>query len=323
MNTVQTGKILGIGAALVDILIEESDAFVASLGSEKGGMTMVDADFSNSALAKTQAKSQVVPGGSACNTLVGLGRLGAAASFIGRVGNDEKGAFFSEGILASGIDAKLIRSEESTGRVLSVVTPDAQRSMYTFLGAAAQLVPADLEAVNWSEISLIHLEGYLAFNEPMFRAIFAAAKQHNVKVSLDLSSFDVVNFMRPLLEEFIPQVYMLIANEDEAKAYTGVEEEEALKVIAQKVPVAIVKLGARGSLIQENGIVSRASAKMVQALDTTGAGDLWAAGFLYGWQKGFAWQKCAEIGSVVAAEVVQVMGAQISAEGWARIQSEI
>jgi len=317
--------VAGAGAALVDLLIEESDAFLAKLGVEKGGMNLVDASDITRMLGETSAEVSMVPGGSACNTIVGLGKLGDAPHFLGRIGTDEQGTLFQKNIADSGVKAALQVSETTpTGRVLSVVNPDAQRTMFTFLGAAAEMTPELIPAGFFKDVDVLILEGYLAFNEPYFMELLKQAKENQVEVALDLSSFDVVNICRPVLEKALQGgVSILIANEDEAKAFTGKEEAEALEALAPLVDMAVVKLGARGSLIARGDERWQADALMVDARDTTGAGDLWAAGFLYGYSRDWTPDKCANLGSAVAAEVVQVLGTVIPAAGWERVAQAI
>lgn len=315
-------KIIGVGAALVDLLIEESNEFVASLGSPKGGMTLVDDKKIQEILEKSKKTPIRVPGGSACNTLVGIGNLGGVATMIGRCGKDELGQFFKQGLESSGVHSHLGLSETPTGRVLSIVTPDAQRTMFTSLGASAELSPSDLRPEEFKGAFLAHLEGYLLFNKPVVDKIVQLAKEYGVKISLDLASFQVVEIMRPYIDELLDQgVDILIANEDEAMAYTKeTSEEKSFEVLRKRAPLVVYKLGARGSRIAEGSKVHEIATDKVQALDTTGAGDLWAAGFLYGLSQGQSLDKAGALGSKVAKEVVQVMGACIPAEGWQRIK---
>ncbi len=312
--------ILGIGAALVDLLVQESDTYLESLGSPKGGMTLVDVDDVNTALAKTKIVPSVVPGGSACNTIVGVGRLGGSGRFVGKLCKDKLGTLFIDGLKKANVDAQICFGEKASGRVLSVVTPDAQRTMFSALSVAAEISPDDINNEQFSDVKLVHFEGYLAFNEPVFLKALQTAKQFGALVSLDLASFEVVNAVKPLFEKVIENyVDIIIANEDEAKAFTGLEEGAALEELSKLCDFAVVKLGKKGALIKNNGVVTRVEADVVEAIDTTGAGDLWAAGFLYGVVEGWEMDQCGRLASATGAEVVQVLGAVIPTEGWARI----
>jgi sugar/nucleoside kinase (ribokinase family) len=227
----------------------------------------------------------VVPGGSACNTVVGVSRLGGRARFVGKRGNGAMGDFFENALRAHNVEPRLLRSETSTGRVLSIITPDAQRSMFTFLGAAAENRPEDIVAELFHEAAIVHLEGYLLFNPELMRKALTLAKAAGARVSLDLASFNVVQESREFLGDLIDRyVDILLANEDEARAYTGeTEPRAALTALSRGVEIAALKTGERGSLISGEGrvIAVPAAGDGRPAVDTTGAGDLWASGFLF------------------------------------------
>jgi sugar/nucleoside kinase (ribokinase family) len=312
-----------IGSALVDILLQESDAFIEKTGAAKGGMTLVDSQRIKYILSQSGKKYSVVPGGSACNTIIGIARLGGKARFIGRCGDDELGGIFERSLTQSGVDPVLQKSSTPTGRVLSIVTPDAQRSMFTFLGASSETAPSEVTPELFKGASLVHIEGYLLFNQQLIFAALKAAKGAGAQVSLDLASYTVVEAAKGILDEIVRDyVDILIANEDEARVFTGhTDESKALETLIKKAEVAVLKVGKRGSYIAKNGAVVRVERMgSGEALDTTGAGDLWASGFLYGLVNGFALEKCGELGSACGYEVCQVLGASIPPEGWARIK---
>jgi sugar/nucleoside kinase (ribokinase family) len=315
--------IVGIGSALVDILLTETDEFLQTLNAPKGGMTLVDSAFIEAALKKSRAHPSVVPGGSACNTIVGVGKIGGSARFVGKCGNDDLGKLFKDGLIRSLVNPRISVSTSPTGRVLSVVTPDAQRTMFTYLGAASEAVPAEIVADHFSDASIVHIEGYLIFNQDLILAALKMAKKSGVRVSLDLASFTVVEankeFIREIAKEYVD---ILIANEDEARAFTGTSDEgEALDILSSYSSTAVLKVGRRGSYIRMDGATTQVGIMgSGAAVDTTGAGDLWAAGFLFGLVKGFPAEKCGQIASACGYEVCQVLGAQIPDEGWERIR---
>lgn len=311
--------VAGVGAALVDLLVEEEDQFITRLGSAKGGMTLVELDTIDTALKSTLAPLKMVPGGSACNTIVGIGNLGGKARMIGRLGKDALGKAFLDGLVKAGVDHRIRQSDMPTGRVLSVVTPDAQRTMFTFLGASSQLAPEDVNLEDLSDVGMVHLEGYLLFNRPVVEKIIAVAKQAKAKIVLDLGSYQVVEFCRDFLEQILPSVDIVLANEDEAKAYTGMGESESLEILAGKVETAVVKIGKKGVLVAQGKARHMVEAHLVKAVDTTGAGDLWASGFLFGLTQGLSLENAARLGCKVGSEVVQVMGAVIPDVGWQRV----
>ncbi len=316
-------RITGIGAALVDVLINESDAFLKALGKEKGGMTYVDDDTQQHIIAKAESEPAIVSGGAACNTIVGVGNLGGDARFIGRRGKDTFGETFQSKLSACGVEPKLSLSNTPTGKVVSVVTPDAQRSMFTDLGASVEMDPATITPDLFSETAIALVEGYLLFNPELMFASVKAAKTAGALIALDLASFEVVNAAKEILPDLIKSyVDILIANEDEAWAYTGHKDEtKALAALSENVTYAVLKLGARGSWISRNNEVTRIQpVKGEKAVDTTGAGDLWAAGFLYGIAHGFSIEKAGQLASRCGYEVCRVMGAHIPESAWETIR---
>ena len=314
-------KVLGMGAALVDVLANVSDEWIAAQGVQKGGMNMVDWSQMEKFLGNLENPIRV-PGGSTCNTMVGVAKLGGRAAFISKVAKDELGDLFQEHLKNSGVESKMGFSDVATGCVFSAVTPDAQRSMWTFLGASDFLVSEDFVPALFDDVSLLYAEGYRAFNADCFKKSFTLARSLGVETALDFSSFGVVDACRKTFDELFENkmIDIIIANEDEAFAYAGVREEAALDVLAKKAKVAVVKIGKRGALIAKDGKVTRVQAGPAKAIDTTGAGDLWASGFIYGYMNGWDMERAGNLGSVVSNEVVQVMGAQIPEEGWTRIK---
>jgi sugar/nucleoside kinase (ribokinase family) len=319
-------RIAGLGSALVDILVHESDDFVRRMGFEKGGMTLVDMPALDKILDYVSSKPVIVPGGSACNTAVGVGRLGGRARFVGKRGDDDTGRFFHNALAKRGVDPLLMTSTLPTGRVLSIITPDAQRTMLTYLGASADTQPEEITPDCFTECAVVHIEGYLLFNPDLMLASLEAAKAAGALISLDLASFTVVEQSKIVLDEIIERyVDILIANEDEALAYTGHKDEiRALDRLATHVRIAALKVGARGSYIQNSAGVHRIPAQGAgSAIDTTGAGDLWAAGFLFGLVNGYSHQRSGRLASACGFEVCQVIGADIPDEGWTRIKRKM
>lgn len=317
-------KVLGMGAALVDVLANVSDEWIAAQGVQKGGMNMVDWPQMEKFLSSLE-KPIRVPGGSTCNTMVGIAKLGGRAAFISKVAKDELGDLFQAHLKNSGVESKMGISDVATGCVFSAVTTDAQRSMWTYLGASDFLVSEDFIPALFDDVALLYAEGYRAFNADCFKKSFTLARSLGVETALDFSSFGVVEACRKTFDELFENkmIDIIIANEDEAFAYAGVKEEAALEVLAKKAKVAVVKIGKRGALISKDGVVTRVQAGPAKAIDTTGAGDLWASGFIYGYMNGWDMERAGNLGSVVSNEVVQVMGAQIPEEGWARIKAQM
>jgi sugar/nucleoside kinase (ribokinase family) len=317
--------IVGVGSALVDILLLEDEKFLASSGLKKGGMVHAENSIIiEELLSNSNSKQSVVPGGSACNTIVGVSRLGGSARFIGKRGNDDLGMLLEASLRKHKVEPILFTSDLPTGRVLSIITPDSQRSMYTYLGASSEMKPEEILPRYFENAAVVHIEGYLLFNEALLLASLAAARESGALISLDLASYTVVEASMHILSDLINDyVDILIANEDEARVFTGcTNEEKAIESLAQKADVAVLKIGKRGSLISHNGkLVKVDRMGSGEALDTTGAGDLWAAGFLYGFVNDYPIEACGRLGSACGWEVCQVIGASIPDEGWKRIEN--
>lgn len=318
--------VVGVGSALIDILAHAGDDFLEKTGARKGGMTYVDREFIEEVLAQLSDKAVIVPGGSACNTVIGVRKLGAPARFVGKCGSGEWGRFFRDDLAKQEVEPALFGSASPTGRVLSIITPDAQRSMFTYLGAASETHPQDLSRGCLNDAAVVHIEGYLLFNPELMRAALQTARSVGALISLDLSSYTVVESSYSLLNELIEEfVDIVIANEDEARAFTGIaDEREAVKALGENTAMAVLKMGERGSYIyHDKQVIEIAPAGDGSAVDTTGAGDLWAAGFLFGLVNGYPLQRCGEIGSVCGYEVCQVIGASIPEPRWNEIREWI
>ena len=312
-----------MGSALIDILAHADEGFLSKTGAVKGGMTYVNKEFIDETLLLSSQPATLVPGGSACNTVIGVGKLGGTARFVGKCGSGAMAEFFENDLKRQNVEPALLRSDSPTGRVLSIITPDAQRSMFTFLGASAETRPQDITKACFSNAAIVHIEGYLLFNPELILKVLQTAKSAGARVSLDLASFNVVKESHELLQHIVDSfVDILIANEDEALAYTGHKDEtRAIRALAADVEIAVLKVGKRGSFIAcSDQIVPIQPKTGAPVIDTTGAGDLWAAGFLYGLVNGYALELCGELGSACGYEVCQVVGANISDEGWERIR---
>lgn len=319
-------RITGIGSALVDILVNESDEFLKTLNKKKGGMTLVASADIKAILARTDKLPAIVPGGAACNTIIGVGRLGGTARFIGRRGDDNFGTLFEDALRSANVEPELTVSSSPTGSVISVITPDAQRSMFTYLGASTEMEPDRITPDLFADTAITMIEGYLLFNPELMLAAVKAAQKAGSMIALDLASFEVVNSCRDILDTIIKEyVDILIANEDEAEAYTGyTNEQNVLQALSTHVTCGVLKLGKRGSRVLFNGTGTRIDpVSGAGAKDTTGAGDLWAAGFLFGIANGFSIEKSGTLASACGYEVCQVTGAQIPEAGWARIRALI
>jgi sugar/nucleoside kinase (ribokinase family) len=290
-------------------------------------MVLMDSDALDAILAKTSGPDAKVPGGSAGNTIFGLAKLGMPTSFLGKLGKDQDGDIYKSGLAELGGDTAAFCFNENvhTARCLSLVTPDSERTMRTDLGAAATITEEDIKPEIFSGISNVHIEGYMLFAENILRKVLEEAKKAGCVVSLDLASFEVVRFKKDILPELLSNyVDIVFANEDEAREFCGdIPLEDALEQLSELCETAVVKMGKEGSLIKSKGKIAKVKANPVNAVDTTGAGDLWQTGFLFGFLNGATLEDCGKYGSILGAEVVQVMGAKISEERWIEIKGQI
>ena len=317
--------IVGLGSALVDIIVPASDHFVGQSGVPKGGMVYFDAETIQQVLDRADNDARVVPGGAACNTIIGVACLGGQTRFLGKRGQDDFGRLFENDLSQHQVDPFLIHAPTPTGRVLSLITPDSQRTMLTYLGASAEMTPAELPDDAFKGAAIALIEGYLVYNRDLFLQALQQARAAGARIALDLASFTVVeennDFLVGIVTEFVD---ILLANEDEASVFTGYQDETAaLEALAKLSELAVLKLGARGSLVAANGSVY--TIEPVQAddvIDTTGAGDLWAAGFLYGLVQGKPLAECGRLASRCGAEVCRVLGATIPDTVWQRIRGD-
>ena len=324
LKRVAAGKqtVVGFGAALVDILAHETDDFLIKTGAIKGGMRYVEKAFIEDTLSLAARQPEIVPGGSACNTTVGIGMLGGKTRFVGKSGQGVMARLLIAGLEKSGVEPALLSSNTPTGRVLTIITPDAQRSMFTFLGAAAETQPDEMRAGFFDDAAVVHVEGYMLFNEALIMGVMERAKAAGAAVSLDLASFNVVEESHVLLKRIVDDyVDIVLANEDEARVFTGIDDEaEALEAMAEAADIAVLKIGARGSYICHGGTTIHTPAHGGgDIVDTTGAGDLWASGFLYGLISGLGLKDSGRLASRCGFEVCRTVGAAIPAGGWERI----
>lgn len=313
-------NVLGIGNALVDIIyFLENDLLLDAFSLPKGSMQLVDAEKAKEVEQSTGSLSKfMASGGSAANTIHGLARLGINTAFMGTVGNDSFGSFFENDMTSCNITPLLTKGIRDTGRAISLVSPGGERTFATYLGAAIELSPEILEKEVFSKFSHLHLEGYLVPNQLLVEKAMKLAKKENLTISIDLASYNVVeanlDFLKRIISAYKPVVF---ANEEEAFSFSGASDpNEALGYFAELTPTAIVKTGSRGSLIYNKGTRYKVNAINANCIDTTGAGDLYAAGYLYGFIKGLEPDHSGRIGSLLAGKVIEEAGAKICNDSW-------
>ena len=320
-------SILGIGNALTDILaILPDDTLLQELALPKGSMQHVDRETGNRIWEKLKPLgADLVAGGSAANTINGAATFGMESGFIGKVGDDDLGSLFKSNQEKDGIRSILLKGDNPTGRAMVLITPpNAERTFAVYLGAALELVPDDLHPEWFEGWDYFHIEGYLVQNQATVRRAIELAKAAGCRISIDLASYNVVEanleFLHEIVEEYVDIVF---ANETEAEAFTGLPPREALDSIARICDTAVVKIGKDGSMIRRGEELHFIQARPAAAIDATGAGDLYAAGFLYAHSIGMPLKTCGDIGSAIAAKVVEVVGTKIDQPRWNAAKKEI
>lgn len=323
--------VLAIGNAIVDVIATTDDSFLAAEGLAKGSMRLIDADEATR-LYNRMAAGREVSGGSAANTVAGIAALGGSAGFIGRVAPDQLGEVFRHDIRALGVhfDTPVGADAPPTARCLILVTPDAQRTMNTFLGASQHLEAGDLDADLIRSAAILYLEGYLWDPEApraAMRQAIEIARGAGRKVAFTLSDGFCVDRhrgdFRALLDE--GRIDILFANEDEARSLTETASfEEAAARLEGKAGIVVVTRSEKGAVVLAGGQRVAVPAESAgQVIDTTGAGDLFAAGFLHGLVRGRSHADCARIGAVAAAEVIGHYGARPEADLKALVNSRL
>ncbi|MBN2634602.1 MAG: adenosine kinase [Bacteroidales bacterium] len=319
-------KILGIGNALVDIMTSiENDEILGRLELPKGSMTLVDKFRSMEVKEATKNfRQNIASGGSAANTIHGISKLGTMSGYIGSIGNDETGDFFEKDMQNAGVKTFLIRRETVTGTAVALVSPDSERTFATHLGAAVELSAEDLTEDQFRDYDLLYLEGYLIYNKALVEKACELAQRNGMEIALDLASYNVVESQRGDFRDIITRyVDILFANEEEAKAYTGLDPEQAMGKISEEVKISVIKTGSKGSLVKMDEEIIKIESVPVVCMDTTGAGDLYAAGFLYGYLNDQPLGKCGTLGSLLASQVIELMGARIPEHRWQGINEKV
>ena len=321
-------KILGIGSALVDILSQiPNEQVLQELNLPKGGMTYVNTSdiIKIGDYIHQKFGSQRASGGSTANTMCGLSQLGIETGFLSKIGKDEVGEFFKKQMIDCNVEPQLLTTDTPSGRVIAMVTPDGERTFATCLGAAIEMGPDDIHSDLLEGWDIFYVEGYLVANPPLLEKALDTAYAKGMTIAMDMASYNEIqkhhDMVLRLLEDRLDIVF---ANEKEAQALTGLEDpKEALHYIAERCEIAVVKVGAKGAFVQRGNEVVTVPPMPANVIDTTGAGDLWASGFLAGLVKGENLQKCGMMGAIVAKNIIEVVGAKMDDARWENIHAAI
>jgi len=319
-------RVLAIGNSLVDFIIKLPNfEYLEKIGLPKGSMNLVNIETIEKILQDTKEyQIQQSAGGSAANTINGLAKLNVPTAFIGKIGADMTGKFFNQDLQHNSVGALLKTSDSPTGRVAALITPDSERTFATYLGASIELSADDLNPAVFKEYNICYIEGYLVQNYKLVETACEYAYSAGCDICIDLASYNVVNenkdFIRKIIKNYINIIF---ANEEEAKAFTGAAPEDAVNILGDMVDLAIVKVGKDGSLVKKGEELFKVGAIKANAIDTTGAGDLYAAGFLYGYLTDQSLDVCATYGAITAGNVVEIFGAKLPDDRWRKIKQQL
>jgi sugar/nucleoside kinase (ribokinase family) len=281
-------------------------------------------------------KALIVPGGSCCNTIKGIASLGEKCGFIGKIGRDSVGQLYKDSMSARGVIPLMTEdAHQRTGEVVCLISPNGERTMKAFLGASLQMTENDLLPQDFAGAKLLHVEGYAIYNQPLTLRAMQLAKQNNLMVSFDLGSFELVRQFKPVILDLLRNyVDIVFANSEEARELMGESNdsfasseniaERCVDFLSKYCKVAVVMMGKKGCFVKSGNEKYQCPADVVpNPIDTTGAGDLFAAGFLYGYLQGYTLQMCARLGSLSGREVVKVMGAELSIDKFRQIKNHV
>ena len=319
-------KIIAMGSALVDIItMLDNDLTLKKLNIPKGSMQLVDSETSKKIQEEIKDfKQSLECGGSAANTIRALAKLGVETGYLGKTGDDNLGNFYISNMRECGVNPTIIKGKSPTGVALSLVSKDSERTFATYLGASSELKPEDITDSIFDGFDILHIEGYLVFNHELITKAIVTAKNKGLKVSLDMASYNVVADNLDFLKELVKNhVDILFANEEEAKIFTGEQPQIALQKISELCNIAIVKVGEQGSYIKQGDYIHQEKALKITPIDSTGAGDYFAAGFLYGISQKFSLDKCAKAGTILAGNVMEFIGPILDEKRWIIVKNEL
>ncbi len=321
------GKVLGIGNALVDILVKiPNENILQEFGLTRGSMRLVNSqqfmDIYNSIV---DLNPSIVSGGSVANTIGGLANLGIQTTMVGKIGDNEFGKILIDDITKSGVEAHLLTTSDSfTGSCISLISPDSERTLATCLGASADLSVADINPDIFKGYTHFYTEGYLVQNHSLIESILRMSHENGLITCLDLASYNIAEEDHDFIEDLVRKyVNVVFANEEEATTFTGKEDLEALNDIAEMADTVVLKQGCRGSLVKYQGKTVRVGTTRVKTIDTTGAGDLYSAGFIFGMINGMDAEHCAIAGAIVSGNVIEVIGTKMDIRRWSKIRSQL
>lgn len=318
MSERQPYRILGVGNACMDLLLPIEEDFLAHVPGDKGGSQAISSEKLHHLIALSDTTPLIATGGSCANTIKGLTSLGEQCALLSYIGEDVWGDHFSQHMQELGIVGLFSPSPYPTTCALCLITPDGQRTMRFCSDAIQNLSDQFLHPPYFKHVQLVHIDSYSLRNNNLVQRVMPLAKEAGAKISLDLSSFEIVHAFHSTFLELLPKyVDLIFANEDEAHALTGLGPEESCLTLQELCSIAVILRGKEGCLVGHQGRLIHSPGFPVQeVVDSTGAGDLFASGFIYGYLQGYSLEKCARLGNRLGSQVVQVQGAEIPPEKW-------
>lgn len=312
----QPYNVLGLGDACVDLIIPISEKGLEQVPGEKGGSQLIGIDELQRILSTSESVPVMTTGGSSANTIKGLAGLGEKCAFLSYRGNDSQGEYFSLNLKQWGIQALLTQSDLPTPIVACLITPDKQRTMRFFAGCSEKMTDDFLHLDDFKGIRLLHLEAYSFRRGCLIERAVELAKETDALISMDLSSFEIVREFKERILRLIPTIDIVFANEHETRELTGLEPFEGCLKMQELDSIAVVLRGKEGCLVGQKGQVFSSAGYPTEIVDSTGAGDLFASGFLHGILQGFSLDKCAKLGNRLGSAIVEVTGAELPREKW-------
>lgn len=318
--------VIGLGAPVVDQVLKISEDYLSTISGEKGGQAPLEINSLHSIVKKSSSMPLQVPGGSATNTIRALANLGRKCALVGKIGKDELGEYFFSSLLSLGIKPLLIETAHfSTAQSLCLITPDGERTMRTYLGASVEMKTEDLKKSDFKKLRLLHVEGYALYNRPVIYKTMQLAKEAGAKISLDLASFEIVREFKKdiwnLLEDFVDIIF---ANEKEIIELGYLEDQKSIcRDLSNICEISVLLMGKKGCALAYRGNLSTYPSYSVDVLDTTGAGDLFAGGFLHGYLEGRSLEENVHYGTLLSSKVIQSLGTEISQNLWNKIKMDI
>lgn len=315
-------RVLSLGASCIDLIIPVSEEFLAQISGEKGGCEHIHIEELNRIKEIIEVEPKIVTGGSSANTIKALASLGEKCGFISHVGADPFGEHIIEYMKKNGVIGFFSKSNLPTTQVICFVTPDGQRTMRFFSGCTQEMTEEFLHPRYFENVELVHFSAYSLHKGNLVEEAMELAHKAGAKISLDLSSFEMIRMFRNKIEKLLLKyVDIVFANEDEIRELFGISPEEGCIKLQEICSIAVVLLGAKGCCVGHQGQILHSQAFPTKIVDTTGAGDFFASGFLYGYLRDFPLDICARMGNRMGSAIVEVQGAELSPEKWEEVRA--